>query len=326
MRRVALVQRSLTSARLTRLHPCHQRSAAHAVALPINADSPHGTPTMSRTAHRTLLHTATALAITALFAACGDSSTAPTDTSVAASVATATTLDVATVSGDAAKEDVDMFKVNRGAFGVLQATDFERFARWDACPYDAASKRFICVDRTRGPFTLSRSYAYLDGAGAAQSAYSATTTAAANFKWTLAGEITKRNWSGSMTRNRDITLSGLLGTNAAVTVNGTGSGERQRTVFLRDSAGPNGLTRTYDMQATLAIANVVTPAIRLPDAWPISGTVTRNYSLTRTDATNGVTTTTRNSVVTFNGTQFVPLVVNGKAFVLDLDTGEVTAK
>ena len=275
--------------------------------------------------HRTLLRATSALAITALLAACGDAAGSPTDTGVAASVASATTLDVATVSGDAAREDVEMLKVNRGAFGVLQATDFERFSRWDPCPFDATTQRFVCTDKARGPFTLSRSYAYVDAAGAAQSAYSATTTAGANFKWTLTGEITKRNWSGSLTRNRDITFSNLLGAGNTVTVNGTGSGDRQRTVFLRDSAGPNGLTRTYDLQASLVIANVVTPAIRLPDAWPVSGTVTRNYTVTRTDATNGITTTTRNSVVTFNGTQFVPLVVNGKAFVLDLATGDVSA-
>ena len=129
-----------------------------------------------------------------------------------------------------------------------------------------------------------------------------------------------------MSRERDLTLSGLLGANSTVTVNGTGATEKMRTTFLRDSTGPNGLTRSYNLEASLAIANVVTPAIRMPDAWPASGTVTRNYKVTRTDATNGTTVTTRNSIVTFNGTQFVDLVVNGTAFTLDLATGTVTPK
>ena len=274
----------------------------------------------------TLLRTATALTVAALFTACGDNASAPTDAGVSASVSAATTLDVATVSGDAAKEDVEMIKVNRGAFGITQAIDFERFSRWESCPFDATAKRFVCVDKVRGPFTYARSYAYLDQAGVAQTAYSGTSTASANFKWSLNGTITKERWSGSMSRNRDITLSGLLGANANVTVNGTGTAERQRTTFLRDSAGPNGLTREYNLESSLAIANVVTPAIRLPDAWPVSGTITRNYKVTRTDATNGITTTTRNSVVTFNGTQFADLVVNGKAFTIDLATGKVTEK
>lgn len=273
----------------------------------------------------TLLRAATALTVAALFTACGDSASSPTDAGVSASVSAATTLDVATVSGDAAQEDVETFKVNRGAFG-LATIDFERFGRWESCPYDTTAKRFICVDRVRGPFTATRSYAYLDAAGAGQNAYSATTTAAANFKWAVSGTITRDKWSGSMSRNRDITLSGLLGANSTVTINGTGSREMQRTKFLRDSAGPNGLTRDYDLEASVAIANVITPAIRMPDAWPVSGTITRIYKVTRTDATNGTIVTTRNSVVTFNGTQFVDLVVNGKTFTLDLSTGKVTAK
>ena len=273
----------------------------------------------------TLLRAATALTVAALLTACGDSasSTGPT---VSAAVATGTTLDVAAVSADAAKEDVETFKVNRGAFGIAQATDFERFERWSSCPYDATAKRFVCADKIRGPFTYTRSYAYADSTGAAQSAYSASLTAAANFKWSLSGTITRDKWSGTMSRDRDITLSGLLGANNTVTVNGTGSTEKMRTTFLRDSAGPNGLTRTYNLEASLAIVNVVTPAIRIPDAWPASGTITRNYKVTRTDATAGTTVTTRNSVVTFNGTQFVDLVVNGTAFTLDLATGKVTPK
>jgi hypothetical protein len=272
-----------------------------------------------------LLRAATALTLAAVFTACGDSTTEPTDSGVSASVSNATTLDVATVSGDAAQEDVETFKVNRGAFG-LATLDFERFSRWDPCPYDATAKRFVCAERSRGPFSYNRSYAYADEAGAAQAAYSATATAAANFKWNLSGTITREKWSGSMSRDRDITLSGLLGANNTVTVNGTGKAERQRTRFLRDSAGPNGLTREYSLESTLAIVNVVTPAIKLPDAWPASGTITRNYKVTRIDATNGNTVTTRNSVVTFNGTQFAALVVNGKEFVLDLATGKVTPK
>jgi hypothetical protein len=264
----------------------------------------------------------TTLALATIVAACGDSAgtTAPTETSP---VAQAVTLDVATVSGDAAKEDAETFKVNRGAFGIAQATDFERFSRWDPCPFDASAKRFVCVERTRGPFTYNRSYSYADSAGVAQNAYSATLTSAANFKWSLAGNITKDRWTGSMSRTRDITVSGLLGANSTVTVNGTGAAERQRTVFRQDSSG---LSRSYDMQSSLAIANVVTPAIALPDAFPASGTVTRNYTVTRTGVVNGETTFTRNSVVTFNGTQFVSLVVNGKEFTLDLVTGDVKAK
>jgi len=272
---------------------------------------------------RSTLRAATALTVTLALAACGD--TAPTESAVSASVAAATTRDVATVAGDAATEDVETFKVNRGAFGFAQFADFERFGRWEGCPYEAG--RFVCIPKSRGPFSNTRSYAYADQAGAAQTAYSATTTASANFKWSLAGTITKRRWTGTMARNRDVTISGLLGANTTITINGTGSAERQRTKFAKeDVEGANAVERDYDMEGSTLVKDVVTAAVRLPDAWPLSGTITRNHSVTRTDAVNGTKTTTRTSVVTFNGTQFVPLTVNGTAFTLDLATGTVTPR
>lgn len=274
--------------------------------------------------NRSILRAATALTITLTFAACGDSAT--TEPTVSASVNAATTLDVATVAGDAATEDVETFKVNRGAFGIAQLVDFERFGRWDPCPFDAATGRFVCTSRSRGPFETTRSYAYANEAGAAQNAYSATTTASANFRWSLAGTITKRRWSGTVSRNRDMTITGLLGANTTITINGTSASERQRTRFAREESesGANAVERTYDMEGSTVIANVVTAAVRLPDTWPASGTITRTHTVTRTDSVNGTRTSTRTSVVTFNGTQFVPLTVNGTAFTLDLATGDVT--
>jgi hypothetical protein len=216
--------------------------------------------------------------------------------------------------------------VNRGAFGIAQLVDFERFGRWDPCPFDAATGRFVCTSRARGPFETTRSYAYANEAGAAQNAYSATTTASANFRWSLAGTITKRRWSGTVSRNRDMTITGLLGANTTITINGTSASERQRTRFAREESesGANAVERTYDMEGSTVIANVVTAAVRLPDTWPTSGTITRTHTVTRTDSVNGTRTSTRTSVVTFNGTQFVPLTVNGTAFTLDLATGDVT--
>ena len=272
---------------------------------------------------RSTLCAATALIVTLALAACGDA--APTENPVSASVAAATTLDVATIAGDAATEDVETFKVNRGALGFAQLADFERFGRWDPCPYDASAARFVCASKARGPFSNTRSYAYADAAGAAQSAYGATTTASANFRWTLAGTITRRRWSGTMARERDVTISGLLGSNSTITVNGTGSTERQRTRFAKDGVdGANAIAREYELEGSAVLKDVVTAAIRLPDAWPASGTITRNHSVTRIDAVNGTRITTRTSVVTFNGTQFVPLIVNGTEFTLDLATGTVT--
>lgn len=267
---------------------------------------------------RPLPHAAALFAATLLAACAGTSdTTAPDVDGVSASVVTA---DVASVAADAAMEDMQSFRVNLGGVGLAFLTNFDRWERWDPCPYVAASQRFECPTRTRNGFTSTRSYAYADAAGAAQSAYSATTTAAVNYRYTLDGSITRRRFTSTVSRARDITFSGLLGT--ALTINGTGSRETSRSRFSADST--SGQQRSYELAASMRVTNVVLPAFRVPDAWPASGTVARDFTVVRTRADGTTQTVTRNTVVTFNGTQFVPLTVNGTAFTLDLATGEIS--
>jgi hypothetical protein len=259
------------------------------------------------------------LAASAL-AACSDS-TATTDPTASDGVsASVVTADVANVAGDAAMEDVQSFRVNLGGLGLSFLTNFDRWERWDPCPYVAASQRFECPTRTRPNFTSTRSYAYADASGAAQSAFNATTTASVNYRYSLEGSITRRRFSSTFSRARDMTFSGLLGT--SLTINGSGSRETQRSAFSADSTST--VRRSYEMTAALRVANVVVPAFRVPDSWPASGTVSRDFTIVRTLADGTTQTVTRNSVVTFNGTQLVPLTVNGAAFTLDLATGEIT--
>ncbi len=293
----------------------------------------------------TVIHAATVVTLAAVISACGDSANSSTDpttgpTISAADVAAGTTLDIAAIAADAAAEDVAVFKVNLGAFGIVKDTDSDRFERWSACPYDAAESVFFCAAQVRGSFTTTRSYAYFtdnadeDGSASLQPAYDARTTAAAYFVWSLKGSITRDRWSGYVTRDRFLYVSDLLGSNGTITIFGNGGSsssvaEKLRANFLGDSAGPNSLTRTYILESTSEI-RATTPGIRLPDAWPTSGAITRDFALSRIDAA-GTTFATRRAIVTFNGTQFVDLIVrqyadNGTAFVLDLATGKVTRK
>ena len=254
-------------------------------------------------------------------AACSDSTAPASET---ATVAAQVTADVAAQAADAAAEDVQVMRVNTGAFGVA-TLDFERFTRWAACPLDAATSRFTCAAAVRGPWTSTRSWQFRDASGAPQPAYDATTTASANFRWTLAGTFDRRRWEGTTSRERDLTVTGLAGANTTATVNGTGSDARSRTRFANPNAAPGSnaaADRSYDMAATLRIENVVIPVPRA-DAWPASGSITRTYTGTRTSA-NRTETVTRTATVTFNGTGTAQLVVNGRRFTLDLTTGEAT--
>lgn len=262
--------------------------------------------------------TLAALALTA----CGDDATAPEAESPA--VAAQVSADVAAQAADAAAEDVQVMRVNTGAFGIA-TLDYERFTRWAPCPLDAGTNRFTCASAGRGPWTANRSWQFRDASGAPQPAYDATTTASANFRWTLAGTFERRRWEGTTSRERDLTFGGLAGANTTVTVNGTGSDARSRTRFANPNAAPGSnaaADRSYEMAATLRIENVVIPVPRA-DAWPTSGSITRTFTGTRT-AANRTATVRRTATVTFNGTALVPLVVNGNRFTLDLATGEIT--
>jgi hypothetical protein len=58
------------------------------------------------------------------------------------------------------------------------------------------------------------------------------------------------------------------------------------------------------------------------NGYPLSGTITRTLTLTRS---NGEETFTRERTVsvTFNGTRYVTITINGEAFTLDLETREI---
>lgn len=262
-----------------------------------------------------LRSTVAAAAAAVLLAACSDS-TGPAADSIDPQISA----DVAAAAADAAREDVEVLRVNVGGLG-LGSVDYERFARWSPCPFDAGTGRFTCAPATRGPWTTTRSYQFLDAAGQPQSAYDASLTASANFRWTVAGDIDRGRWSATSARARELTFTGLAGAESQVTVNGTGSDARNRTRFA--NAGRTGDDRSYDMAATLRVENVILPVPRFPGAWPTSGTVTRAYTGTRTGP-NGTRIVQRTSVVTFNGTSTVPLTVNDRRFTLDLTTGEIT--
>ncbi len=113
-----------------------------------------------------------------------------------------------------------------------------------------------------------------------------------------------------------MTVSGLLGPETSRTWNGTGSGEVSRSQHS-DEHGD----RSYDMSSSVVIADVVRNLPRDLNPWPMSGTITRSVTVTITTA-DGVVTRERTAVLTFNGTQFVILLVNGEEYEVDLAARE----
>ena len=116
-----------------------------------------------------------------------------------------------------------------------------------------------------------------------------------------------------MERHREMVISGLEGEETERVHNGTGTDEIHRTGF-----DDEGGERSYTMSGDVTITDVVVGVPRSENPWPLSGTITRVVEATILNGPNGDRTVERTVVVTFDGTQFATLEVNGETFVIDL--------
>lgn len=154
-----------------------------------------------------------------------------------------------------------------------------------------------------------------------QEEYDSLTTEAINYVASIEGtrEHTHNGVQFSVTvnRQRDFTVSGLTGEETQRTWNGTGSADVNRA-RTSDEKG----TRTYDMSSTTVVEDVV---ILVPRAgtYPQSGTITRHVTVEVVDGLEDPTTRERDVVIEFDGTQFATITLNGEVFKLDLETREV---
>jgi len=156
---------------------------------------------------------------------------------------------------------------------------------------------------------------FFDADGNEQEARDPLTTASIHLVVESTHEFSRDSWTGTGERSRDIWITGLEGEETERTVNGTGSGTVNRSQHT-DSTG----TRTYDMSSTSTIEDIVHPVPRADDAWPLSGTITREVTINVLNGPNGDVTRTRTVVITFNGTNLPIMTVDGQTFEIDLST------
>ncbi len=179
------------------------------------------------------------------------------------------------------------------------------------CP--ASGSQFECPPLEREGLTYTRTITYLDASGNPQEGYDEATTASVHYEISVEGELERQWWSASINRRRDLTVTGLLDDTGVVTWNGTGSQNVQRS---RHTDG--GGVRFYNMVSNAEIVDVVIPHPRTEDGWPVSGTIARSMTVTRTADTDETRTVERVATITFNGTQFVSVTVGDETFTLDL--------
>lgn len=238
---------------------------------------------------KTRLFTGTFAAALLLLAACG------TDGPTSTSSQTVLNADLATITADAAAQDVEL----------MRGPAVGPFAMGLHMPAGA----FGCAREARSLFTLERTCTFKDASGATQPAYDPLTTASVTVHAELSIEINRGPWSGSIERVRDLTVTGLVGNETEMTWNGTGSAETKRVRVLE-----GGEERRYELTSATTISDVVIPVPRTATSWPKSGSITTTVHVLLPDGTERDRTVT----VVFNGTQTVQVTVNGETFEFDL--------
>src|SRR4026209_1822260 len=143
--------------------------------------------------------------------------------------------DVATVVADNTGDDVDIMRepvffvaMPIGAGPVLGPGTGDLSPA--NCTYNSTTQRIECPVVTRsGSLTVTRSYAFWDANDVPQNHYDALLTAKANVLTHIQGARSGEFWSGSIDRTRDMTVTGLLGTETERTWNGTGTSSVTRS-------------------------------------------------------------------------------------------------
>ena len=248
-----------------------------------------------------LMHGLVALSVIAL-AACSDTfgpdgTDSPTDSRLESLV----TLDVVMVAADALIEDVAELWLDIGV--GLEGPS--------AAPAEVVKRQSSHV-RT---VTIT----FYDAEGTEPEAYDKVTTASVHKVRKSSGERSRANssgtksWSSTTSRTRDRTITGLEGDETTRTANGTGSS----TVSKSRHSDVNG-DRSYEMTSTSITTDVVHTVPRKENPYPLSGTITRDVTVVIVNDRNGDKTRTRHVVITFDGTQFAHITVNGESFEVDL--------
>ena len=226
--------------------------------------------------------------------------------------------DVARVAADGIGEDVELMRdpTFGQRFVLLGAPLAGPFT--DQCSYDG--EWHTCGPFERGQLTFLRQVAFHGASGTPMESFDAHLTASVRIITSVDGELSHEAWSASVERHRDMTVTGLQGDEQSRTWNGSGTNLTRRS---RHSDG--GAARSYDMDASFAVQNVVVPRSNndQKDHWPLSGTITRTVHVTVLDQDGELLREAARTVtVTFNGTQFATMTVTGgggtETFELDL--------
>jgi hypothetical protein len=185
------------------------------------------------------------------------------------------------------------------------------------CQHFGSGGAFQCGSMVRDGFTFTREVTFYDEAGEVQEdGFDPATTDAIHLLVNAEGSRERSFWSATITRFRDMWLQELL--SDAHHLNGEG-----RESVYRSGNPADGGEVTFDMTVDVGWDDVVHLQPREEHPYPESGTITRDIFVEVTKDGEVVRERDVVAVVTFNGTQYVTMDVNGEKFEIDLAEREV---
>jgi hypothetical protein len=209
-------------------------------------------------------------------------------------------LDVATYIADMTADDLAMFDLHmEGIMGPMRSPP-------------RRPPRFEDLSMTRD-VTF-----YADDEGS--DVYDADATDSLHIVMHMEGSHTRTGERGTLSvdvnRDRDMWLTGLSGAEVEHIWNGTGA-EFSHAVHTDDLG-----EREHAMSSSSQTEDLVIGLPREENPWPLSGTVTRTVSVEGVNHEGEAFSHERTAVITFDGTQFATLSVNGEEFEVDLANRE----
>ncbi|MFG1690989.1 hypothetical protein ACGF5M_02335 [Gemmatimonadota bacterium] len=219
--------------------------------------------------------------------------------------------DVAVVSAEATLQNLDF--MNAAGGGGIAGFIFP--APMDGPQFNCLQRDGLggCQRAFHDGYTISRAVTFYDSLGVEQPAFDRLLTASMHIVFDVDGERERTNWSGSVERHRDMWVTGLVGEETERTWNGTGENS-----VLRSRHVDTLPARTYDMEGSSTLDDVVVPHPRTRESWPLSGTITREVHVEVLEDGEVVREADRTVVIVFDGTQYAEMTVNGETFTIDL--------
>jgi len=224
-----------------------------------------------------------------------------TDTSGPDALDDALLLDMAIVAADATLEDFGVWSTHFG---------FSPQGGPSGVPGRPGGR-----DGIGSPLSGTREMTFFDAAGNVQDEFDELTTASIHYVSDVSGEVARDNWTATISRTRDKTITGLEGEETHRTWNGTGTEDIARSRHTDDGA------RSYEMTGNFTYHDVVVPIPGSDPRYPISGSISRTMNAVMT---SGDETRTREveMTITFDGDETATIIVNGEEREIDLSTRE----